>query len=204
MWAPRLIDLSQRWSARTPPFPTDGPPVVEWVKRLATHGTNHQRITSTLHVGTHLDAPLHWNSDGGDVASIPLERLFGPAVVVDVSDVGDHGLITPEHVSARAEVRDEDILILHTGYHRAYAGGAEEDVVRYFFEHPGLSAELAQWIVAKRLRWVGMDMGSADHPMNSNVRKLRPDLAARAEAVLGTSLETRFPPERFQIVHVTL
>lgn len=201
---PRLVDLSQPWSSGTPPFPTDPAPTVEWVKRLQTHGTNHQRIATTLHVGTHIDAPLHWNDGGDDVASIPLERLFGPAVVADVRHVGDHGLIRPTDVTSRVDVRDEDILILHTGFHRMYAGGPDEDIVRYFFEHPGLSAELTEWIVTKRLRWVGMDMGSADHPMNSNVRSLRPELARRAEAVLGAELGQIFPHETFQLVHARL
>ena len=39
------------------------------------------------HVGTHFDAPIHWVSgrDGEDVASVPAERLVGPAVVIDKS-----------------------------------------------------------------------------------------------------------------------
>ena len=37
------------------------------------------------HVGTHFDAPIHWVSgkDGEDVASVPPQRLVGPAVVLD-------------------------------------------------------------------------------------------------------------------------
>src|SRR3954462_15313484 len=39
------------------------------------------------HVGTHFDAPIHWitGRDGEDVASVPPERLVGPAVVIDRS-----------------------------------------------------------------------------------------------------------------------
>ena len=39
------------------------------------------------HVGTHFDAPIHWVSgkDGEDVASVPPQRLVGPAVVIDKS-----------------------------------------------------------------------------------------------------------------------
>src|SRR5215217_2473164 len=39
------------------------------------------------HVGTHFDAPIHWVSgrEGEDVASVPAERLIGPAVVIDKS-----------------------------------------------------------------------------------------------------------------------
>ena len=39
------------------------------------------------HVGTHFDAPIHWitGRDGEDLASVPPERLVGPAVVIDKS-----------------------------------------------------------------------------------------------------------------------
>ena len=39
------------------------------------------------HVGTHFDAPIHWitGRDGEDVASVPPQRLVGPAVVIDKS-----------------------------------------------------------------------------------------------------------------------
>jgi arylformamidase len=74
----RLYDLSQDWSWNTPAFPTDPNPVVRWVKRLSSHGTNHQAIETTMHVGTHIDAPLHWVENARDVADMPLERLIRP------------------------------------------------------------------------------------------------------------------------------
>src|SRR5262245_29923824 len=40
------------------------------------------------HTGTHFDAPNHWvtGRDGNDVASVPVEHLIRPAVVLDFSD----------------------------------------------------------------------------------------------------------------------
>ncbi len=39
------------------------------------------------HTGTHFDAPNHWvtGKDGDDVASVPVQRLIAPAVVLDFS-----------------------------------------------------------------------------------------------------------------------
>ena len=44
-------------------------------------------IVTGEHTGTHFDAPNHWvtGRDKGDVASVPVERLIAPAVVVDMS-----------------------------------------------------------------------------------------------------------------------
>src|SRR5262249_51013533 len=83
----RLADCSQPWNADPPPFPADEPPTVVWAKRLPSHGTNHQRISTQLHIGTHIDAPLHWREEGMDIAYIQLDRLYGQGVVADVSGV---------------------------------------------------------------------------------------------------------------------
>src|SRR2546423_13417561 len=39
------------------------------------------------HAGTHFDAPIHWvtGKDKDDVSQVPVERLIGPAVVIDKS-----------------------------------------------------------------------------------------------------------------------
>ena len=51
-----------------------------------------------LHVGTHIDSAMHFVSNGKDVASLPLERLYGPAVVADISDlVGDYDVPAAAH-----------------------------------------------------------------------------------------------------------
>ena len=42
-------------------------------------------LTIGEHVGTHLDAPIHWvtGKDGADVGSIGPRQLIGPACVID-------------------------------------------------------------------------------------------------------------------------
>ncbi|HEX8917095.1 MAG TPA: cyclase family protein [Chloroflexota bacterium] len=200
-----LIDLSQRWSSLTPGWPTYGAPLVQWAKRLSTERVNAQRIETLLHVGTHIDAPLHFVSNGKDVASLPLDRLYGPAVVVDISDeCGDHDIYTPEHITRKVEVREGDILIIHTGYHRYGYDQPEADEVRYFCKHPGPNREFAEWCLDMKLRWIGVDCGSADHPMNTIIRRLRPDVAAEAESHLGRSLDDIFPDSGYQIMHTFL
>ena len=53
-------------------------------------------ITTSNHVGTHLDGPLHFDTAGRDIASLELDKLVGPGVVVDLSDQAeDFGIYTP-------------------------------------------------------------------------------------------------------------
>jgi len=152
-----------------------------------------------------LDAPLHFVSGGKDVASIPLEKLYGEGVVVDISDlVGEYDVYAPEHVLSKVEVKEGDILIIHTGFHHYAWYEREPDEEKYFCKHPGPSVEFAKWALKMKLRWIGVDCGSADHPMNTVIRKLRPDLAKECEKKLGKPLEKVFPPEHYQLMHTVL
>ena len=39
-----------------------------------------------------------------------------------------------------------------------------------WFSTPARTEEFAQWCYDKKLRWIGVDCGSADHPMNTIIR----------------------------------
>lgn len=193
-----LIDLTQPWSSASLPWPGYPSPIVKYIKRFPDNGIYAQFIETALHVGTHMDAPIHYVLGGKDMASIPLERLYGPGVVVDVSEVGEWGMITPEHVTDKIEVKEGDILIVRTGYHRYY----NSDEVAYFMKHPGPTKEFAKWCLKMKLRWLGFDCGSADHPMNTAyIPRARPDLVKEFERKMGKSLEEIFPRNEVHPMH---
>src|SRR3989304_4885238 len=79
----RVPDLSQNFSVNSPPFAFYEGPTIKWVKKLAFEGVNAQLISSTNHIATHLDSPLHFHDPGPDRGSIPISQLVGPACIVD-------------------------------------------------------------------------------------------------------------------------
>ena len=84
----KMYDLTIGTGVTTPPWPTYQPLRVEYFKRLSSNGANGQIIHTSNHVGTHLDGPRHFDTSGGDIASLPLDKLCHPGVVVDLSDDG--------------------------------------------------------------------------------------------------------------------
>jgi kynurenine formamidase len=129
----RLVDLTQPLSERTPvlvlPEPFANTPGLSRVplSRYDDAGPAWAWDVLTLgeHVGTHFDAPIHWitGRDGEDVASVPLERLVGPAAVIDKSaEAGvDPGfLLTLEDVRAweaeHGALPEGGWLFLRTGW----------------------------------------------------------------------------------------
>jgi kynurenine formamidase len=205
----KLYDLTQPLSIQTPPWPTYHPLQVTYFKRLAPNGANGQLITTSNHVGTHLDGELHFCTHGRDIASLPLDFLCGEGVIVDLSDIAeDYGIYTSKDIEDRVEIKENDILIINTGYHKYawYEEGADE--VRYFVKHPGPTREFAEWCIKKKIKWIGVDCGSADHPMNTKIREWMPQYAKEAEVHMknkyGKSLDEIFPYTDYQLMHILL
>jgi arylformamidase len=205
----KVYDLSQPTTPRAPPFPTYPSFKYTWIKRLTEHHVNAQMIQSPLHVGTHFDGQLHFMSNGADISNVPIEYFIGEGLILDISEtLQDFSVYTPDIVknSAKAsglEVKNNDILILHTHYHEFVEHNFDD--VRYILKHPGPNAKFADWCIEMKLKWLGIDTPSLDHPLNWETRNNMPDLAKEAEAKLGNSLEALLPfPENYAPMHLLL
>jgi len=135
-------------------------------------------IQLSEHGGTHLDAPIHFAEKGQTAERIPLDRLIGPAAVIDVSaqSAADRDYrFTIKDVTGweqtHGRLPDGAILLFHTGYSRfwpdrqAYMGTDERGPAAVAKLHfPGLSADLARFLVEQRnVAAVGLDTPSLDY-----------------------------------------
>ena len=111
-----MVDLTAPLSSETPtltlpdPFPNLDDFSLEQVSAYDEPGPfwKHHNIRTGEHIGTHLDAPVHWISgrDGKDVSEIELPRLVGPAVVLDFTaevEADPDFLVDVEHLKAWQE-----------------------------------------------------------------------------------------------------
>jgi kynurenine formamidase len=129
------------------------------------------------HTGTHLDAPAHWATgrNGSTVDRIGLDRLIGPAAVVDVTEhVADDSdfLLEPDHLLAweadHGRLPDGAWVLLRSGWSaRANDEPAFLNVDENGPHTPGPSAAAARWLATERaitglgVETVGIDAGSA-------------------------------------------
>lgn len=83
------------------PWPGDVPVTLDATARIRDGAAcNVGAIRTSLHNGTHADAPLHVEEGGDDAASLPLRPFLGPAAVLDrdralARDPGDLGGMVP-------------------------------------------------------------------------------------------------------------
>lgn len=177
-----IVDLSHPYAADTIYWPTDTQGFV--LETLAAGMTDAgyyyaaNRFSTAEHGGTHIDAPIHFAEGKPTVDQIPLERLIGPGVVVDVSEQAaadrDYqvGVADFEGWEARhGQLPDGAIVLLRTGYGRywgdrmGYLGteltGPDAVAMLHF---PGLDPEAAKWLVEQRdIAAIGLDTPSIDY-----------------------------------------
>ncbi|MCD2145364.1 cyclase family protein [Gordonia paraffinivorans] len=180
-----VIDLTTPLSAETPALRLPAPFAnlidfsLEEVSAYNEPGPfwRHNNIHTGEHIGTHLDAPIHWISgrDGDDVSQIPVERLIGKAAVLDltakVADNPDYLLTVAdveEWESEHGELGAGTWLLLRTGWESR--GGSEAEFLNADetgSHTPGVSVECAEWLATKRditglgVETVGVDAGLA-------------------------------------------
>jgi kynurenine formamidase len=129
------------------------------------------------HGGTHLDAPVHFAQGHWTVEQIPLDRLIGSAVVVDVSAASaanaDYQVSVADFNGWEAKhgaIEPDSIVLIRTDFSkrwpdaRSYLGTDEKGegaVAKLHF--PGLQPDAARWLIEKRVKAVGLDTASIDY-----------------------------------------
>ena len=109
---------------------------------------NVSKITSTVHIGTHMDAPYHFVKDGQGIDAMPIEATIGRARVIRledpdlirVSEIEPHNVGAGERVLFRT--RNSDIAWKTGEYQKR-------------FVH--IPAETARYLAARKVRTVGVD-----------------------------------------------
>jgi arylformamidase len=211
----KIYDLSQPLNQDSFFWPYYPPFEVKYIKRKVEHGVNAQYIQTSNHMGTHLDAPRHFVTGGRTIDEIPLDWLCGPGVIVDLRDeMSDLALYTPELIESKVEVRDGDILVLHTGWGRFAQFGEAPDEERYVHMHPGPHRDMVPWLLERKIRIWGLDAISTDHPMNLPIGRFLGKgmhgqcdrVRAAAEAKFGgpAEVDRLFPHDDYQLTHNAL
>jgi kynurenine formamidase len=179
--AGRLVDLSHAYDETTIFWPTSATFRLETVADGITPAGFYYAANNFFtaeHGGTHLDAPVHFWQPGQAVDAIPVDRLVGPAVVIDASDSASADVDYQIGVAdvQRAERDDgpippDAIILIRTGFSSRwpdasrYLGTADRGEAAVANLHfPGLHPDAARWLADnRRPKAVGIDTASIDY-----------------------------------------
>ncbi|MFS4417598.1 cyclase family protein [Maribacter sp. 2307ULW6-5] len=121
-------------------------------KTMAKDGWNATNLSLYSHVGTHMDAPIHFGVNHGTIDHIPLERLITEAWVVNLAHVPPSALITVADMEPIAhKIKKGQGVLLHTDWSKKLY---TDD---YRNKLPRISRELAHWLGKKGVGLLGVE-----------------------------------------------
>lgn len=192
-----MYDVSIPLAASTPEWPGDHPFECGWTCRIERgDSVNLAAITSSFHVGTHADAPLHVHSAWPASEGLELGAFVGDALLIslpsqhevtrDIDRALLHELLG-EHAVTRVLVR--------TGYSTA-AGAFPAD-------WPALTTEAAEWLVDRGVKLWGVDAPSVDR-RESKELPVHQALLGRGTFVLENLALHDVPDGRYELLAAPL
>ena len=177
----RIVDLTHSFGSDTIVWPTE-----QDFKLIVQHAEDtpggyyyaSNRMEMPEHGGTHIDAPVHFSRRKQTLDQIPIDRMVGAGIRIDVTEQcgrdRDYRVTRSDLERWEAEhgrIQDGAIVLLDTGYARFwpdrkdYLGTdlrGQEGVRALHF--PGLHPDAAAWLVRERqVKAVGIDTASIDY-----------------------------------------
>ena len=206
----KVVDLTYDFDERTIYWPTAKP--FEWRRDAwgETPGGYFYASASygaSEHGGTHLDSPVHFAEGRDTTERIPLARLIGPALVLDITASCARD---PDYLLSVADLQnwerrhgridDGAILLVRTGWgkfwpnRRQYLGSdAPGDTANLHF--PGISREAAEFLARRRkLDGVGIDTASLDRGQSKDFIAHRVLNGANVYGLENVANLERLPP----------
>jgi len=184
----RVLDMTYAINGKLPAWPGDGRTFETKVEATPEKDGYFARSFWTLeHYGTHLDAPAHFPPGKEYLDQIPAERLFAPAVVIDVREEAgkdpDYRLRVmrvEKWEALHGRIPAGAVVLLRTGWSARWP-----DQARYrnmdaagVMHFPGFSVEATRLLIERGAVGLGIDTLSIDYGASKDFEVHRVDLPA--------------------------
>jgi arylformamidase len=191
---PRLWDISAPVHAASPVYPGDAPYRQQWSAAIGPDSpVNVSCLTLSPHVGTHADAPLHYDNDGAAIGAVPLDAFIGPCGVVHAMGCGP--LVQWRHIAHAMTTGLPPRVLLRTY--------ARMPVDRWDAGLTACAPETLERLADAGVVLVGIDTASVD-PANSRLLPSHQVLRRRGLRVLENLVLDAVPEGDYELIALPL
>ncbi len=129
--------------------------VLQW-SNYDLHGYDSEMIFTSTHIGTHIDAPIHFNPSGESVEKISLRKIviLDNVKVLKITKDDDENIEVNE--IKKYGIKKNDTILIHT----SWSSNRFKD--KYFKKNPGLSKLAAEYLADLKINLIGIDSPSID------------------------------------------
>ena len=189
----RFSDISRTLEAGMAVWPGDPEFELTWFTRIRDGAAaNVSAVRMGVHTGTHLDAPLHVDDAGRDIARLPVGDFIGPARLFRIAAAGGIGAAELAVLDWRGVERALFQWVPH-------GPGAGDSPGPYGFFHD----DGARYLAGKGLRLVGTGEPGVDAPSSAGLSAHRILLGGGVAILENLRLEG-VPPGDYDLVCLPL
>lgn len=184
----KIIDLTHNLNHHDTVFPGDSEFSLVCHKTIENDGYTIVHLESDLHVGTHIDAPVHLSSKNEWIDDLSLERCCGEAVLLDVRG---NSVITAKK-EWREKIQPNQIVLLLTAWDQYYGQK------KYYQDYPVIDDSFSDLLIEKNVKMLGLDSCSPDDAPYLQHKKLLSNGILLLENLTNLSSLLHF--SRFQLM----
>lgn len=156
-----IIDLSLSLTDGMPVYPGDPELVVQTAADFENDHYLGHSIVMGSHTGTHIDAPAHMIENSKTLSMFPIDTFVGRGKYVAVRE-GEYSLDEVQ----KSGIQEGDIVLFNTGMSSNYKDPS------YFKDFPVMSEEIANYLVERKVKMVGVDTCSIDNQSHFPIHKI--------------------------------
>lgn len=162
--ASRFVDMTHPLEEGIPHWPTQAGVTFHPGFTYVEDGSFWRNVTFCEHTGTHIDALSHFIKGAENVDEIPVERLIGRGVNIDVTATAPGGVTSVDDVkkfeARHGSLRKGDLVFFRFGWDKKWK--TRESGKPFMENWPGISKETAEYLLEKGAGAVGTDASALD------------------------------------------
>ncbi len=163
----KYIDLTHTITSNIAVSPFDKNVRMKQVKQLDIDSYNDTEITTTMHIGTHIDAPSHVMDSEVYISDYPVEKFIGKGVLLDFENQKNISLRKLD----QKKIKQDSIVVIYTNMDKKI--GTDE----YYYDHPKLTKEFCDYLVSKQIKILALDFFSPESmPLDIHKKLLSNDI----------------------------
>ena len=140
----QYIDLTHTFKQNMPVYPGDPKPELKQTAFIDKNGCNDFKITTCMHIGTHMDASFHMFQNGKRLSEYLPKHFFGKGHLIDARNkLIDTNLLEGKQISKG------DIIFIMTGFYQKF------NTPEYYESYPEISKSFALEMIKLGISIVG-------------------------------------------------
>ncbi len=208
----QIVDLTYPLNADNAYWPGEKykPFELHTIATLEKDGVLSKAFSMPEHLGTHIDAPNHFEPNQPSVDQLTLKQLAGPGVVIDLSmkaEVDADAMLTVDEIkeweAEHGRIPDGSIIFLNTGWGRFWGNPIryQNRDARSQLHFPSFSGPAADFLIQKRKAiGIGVDNLSIDRGISKDFEVHHIVNKAGKFGLENVAHLDKLPPKGFSVI----